>query len=74
MIKKEIRRATQRKDWEEVLRLEEVLKKKTERRKMEMEIQKIKHDMNLSYKQLYVMIFTGWVAFLTFVATAFFKK
>lgn len=74
MIKKEIRRATQRKDWQQVLLLEEVLKRKAERRKIEMEVMKIKHDMKLSYKQLYVMIFTGWVAFLTFIATAFFKR
>ena len=74
MIKKEIRRATQRKDWETVKILEEILKEKAERRKYEIEIAKAKHDMKMSYKQLYVMIFTGWVAFVSFVATTFFKK
>lgn len=48
MIHKEIRRATQRKDWETVQKLENILKTKDERRKIQAETELLEFNKKLA--------------------------
>lgn len=50
MIKKELRRAKQRKDWKTVQELETILKTQDERRQINKNIAKMEHDMQMSKK------------------------
>lgn len=48
MIKKELRRATQRKDWKTVQELENILKTKDERRKLQAETKAIENNQKIA--------------------------
>ncbi|AUX60829.1 hypothetical protein JF634_05675 [Simonsiella muelleri] len=59
MIHKELRRATQRKDWDTVQKLENILNSKIDRRikaetllKIQQERKKMNYDMRLSFSQI----------------------
>lgn len=57
MIKKEIRQAKHRKDWQTVKTLVEIHKLETETRLAELNIKKAQHDMKISLKNFVLGIF-----------------
>ena len=61
MIKHEIRRATQRKDWDTVQKLETILKTKADRRLTEINIQKAQQDIKTSLRN-FVLGILGLIA------------
>lgn len=50
MIKKEIRKAKQRHDWETVQKLNNIMKTELEMRQIQANIKKINHDIKMSQK------------------------
>lgn len=50
MIKKEIRKAKQRHDWETVQKLNSIMKTELEMRQIQANIKKINHDIKMSQK------------------------
>lgn len=81
MIKKEIRRAKQRKDWDTVQKLENILKTQDERRKMRLEMEKIqfeitkgKHDMKTSFRNLILGVLGALISAIGLALKSYFEK
>lgn len=74
MIKKEIRRAKQRKDWQQVKLLVEIHKLETETRLAEKNIQKAQYDMKASLKNFVVAVIGVVVTAMGLAVNALLKK
>lgn len=81
MIKKQLRQATQRRDWQQVKQLEEILKIKAERRQIELnmlktrqEIEKMRYDVKFSLTSLFFGFLSIIAVFTTFLKNFFNHK
>lgn len=81
MINKQLRQATQKRDWQQVKQLEEILKIKAERRQIELnilktrqEIEKMQYDIKFSVTNLFFGFLSIIAVFATFLKNFFNNK